>query len=166
MAQVGEAFEFQPTAADSDGDTLSFTASNLPTWAQLDSSSGRITGTPAAADVGEHESITITVADAGHQVASPPFSITVNGAGSGVATLHWALPTSKVDGSPLDDLAGYRICYGRDPEDLDHSIFVSDPAQTAYEFSTLGSGTWYFAVMAVNASGLEGPPTGTATKSI
>ena len=35
-----------------------------------------------------------------------------------------------------------------------------------YQFSTLPSGVWYFAVVAVNASGLEGPPTTLATKSI
>ena len=66
----------------------------------------------------------------------------------------------------LDDLAGYRISYGRDAEVLDHSIFINDPAQTSYEFSTLDSGVWYFAVIAVNASGLEGPPTVPVRKTI
>lgn len=165
-AQVGVAYEFQPSATDADGDTLAFSATNLPAWAQFDQSSGRITGTPGAADVGSHEAITITVADATHQTASPPFAITVNGSGSGVATLSWQPPMSKVDGSTLDDLAGYRIRYGRDPEDLDHSIFIGDPAQTSFEFSTLGSGIWHFAVIAINAGGEEGPPTPTATKSI
>jgi hypothetical protein len=165
-AQVGVAYEFQPGASDADGDELAFSAANLPTWAQLDPSSGRITGTPGAADVGQHEDITITAADATHQTASAPFSITVVGDGSGVATLSWQPPPAKVDGSPLDDLAGYRICYGRDPEDLDHSIFIENPAQTSFEFSTLGSGTWYFAVIAINAEGLEGPATPAATKSI
>ena len=40
------------------------------------------------------------------------------------------------------------------------------PPQTAYAFSTLDDGIWYFAVIAVNASGLEGPPTTAAMKSI
>jgi hypothetical protein len=71
-----------------------------------------------------------------------------------------------MDGSPLDDLAGYRILYGHDSEDLDKSVLIGDPAITTYEFSTLGPGIWYFAVVAVNSGGLEGPPTTLASKSI
>ena len=88
------------------------------------------------------------MADATHHAISSPFNITVVGPASGVATLEWEQPLSKVDGSPLDDLAGYRIVYGRNPEDLDHSVFIDDPAQTSYEFATLSSGVWYFAVIA------------------
>jgi len=167
-AQVGSAYSFQPAANDADGDTLTFTAENLPPWASIDSKTGQITGTPAAADVGEYESISIAVADAAHTSVSEPFVITVSGAtaSAGVASLQWGQPVSKVDGSPLDDLAGYRIAYGRTAEDLDHSIFISDPSQTRYDFATLASGTWYFAVIAVNVNGLEGPPTPTAQKSI
>ena len=43
---------------------------------------------------------------------------------------------------------------------------ITDPATTSYQFSTLSSGTWYFAVVAVNAGGFEGPPTILASKSI
>lgn len=167
-ARVGSAFSFQPAASDADGDALTFSAENLPPWASIDASTGKITGTPAASDVGEYESISIAVADAAHKAATEPFSIivTTESTGSGVASLQWGQPVSKVDGSVLDDLAGYRIAYGRNAEDLDHSIFINDPAQTTYDFATLDSGTWYFAVMAVNASGLEGPPTPVAAKSI
>jgi hypothetical protein len=83
-----------------------------------------------------------------------------------VASLRWEVPPSKLDGSPLDDLAGYRIRYGRNSDDLDKSVFISDPAVTSYEFNSLPSGIWYFAVVAVNAGGLEGPPTTTTMKSI
>jgi hypothetical protein len=166
-ARVGEIYEWQPVAADAEGDSLSFTATNLPPWASIGPTDGRIVGTPGPDDVGIYESITITVADAAHQSVTQPFSITVMGdIGSGVASLQWEIPPSKVDGSPLDDLAGYRILYGRNSGDLDNSVLVDDPAMTSYEFSTLSSGTWYFAVVAVSSSGLEGPPTTTASKSI
>jgi hypothetical protein len=167
-AQVGTAYSYTPAASDADGDSLTFTAENLPPWASIDSTTGQITGTPAAADVGEYESISITVADAAHSSVTEPFVITVKGAtaSAGVASLQWSQPVSKVDGSPLDDLAGYRIAYGRTADDLDHSIFISNPTQTRYDFATLASGTWYFAVIAVNANGLEGPPTPIAQKSI
>jgi hypothetical protein len=172
-AQVGAAFDYQLVAQDSENDTLRFTAVNLPTWATLDPASGHISGTPGPDDAGLYESISITVADATHSVVAAPFSITVNPAvdpapelGNGVASLQWELPPSKVSGEPLDDLAGYRILYGRSSSDLDHSVMIADPAATSYQVSGLTSGTWYFAVVAVNANGFEGPPTTLATKSI
>ncbi len=166
-ALVGVSYDFQPTATDPEDDTLVFSATNLPPWASLDPSTGRISGTPGETDRGIYEAITITVADTANQTVSAAFSITVTGeVGSGVAALQWEVPASKVNGSPLDDLAGYRILYGRDSGDLDQSVLIADPATTSYEFSTLTSGIWYFAVVAVNAGGLEGPATTLATKSI
>ena len=168
-AQVGATYNYQPVAKDPESDTLRFTAANLPSWASLDATSGRISGTPGPADAGVYESISITVADATHKVATAPFSITVNPAlelGSGVASLQWEMPPSKVSGEPLDDLAGYRILYGRSSSNLDHSVMIPDPAITSYQFSNLTSGVWYFAVVAFNSQGLEGPPTTLATKSI
>ncbi len=166
-ARVGETFSFEPAALDPDGDPLRFTATNLPPWASIDPDNGRITGTPGASDQGVYELITITVADAGRRGQTAPFSITVIGTvDTGVATLRWEAPPSKLDGSPLDDLAGYRILYGRSAEDLDQSVLIDDPAVTSYEFTELAKGIWYFAVVAVNAGGLEGPPTVISTKSI
>lgn len=166
--RVGETYDWQPTASDADGDTLTFSANNLPPWASIDANNGRVTGTPTDNDIGVHESITISVADnVRHVTTSQPFSITVVGAaGSGMASLHWDFPTSKVDGSPLDDLAGFRILYGRKSEDLDKSVYISGAAINSYEFDSLSEGVWYFAVVAVSAGGLEGPPTTIASKSI
>jgi hypothetical protein len=169
VARVGETYDYQPVATDPDGDTLRFTANNLPPWASMDPNTGRITGTPGENDLGEYEAITIVVADVSGQTESNPFTITVvddTPVATGVASLRWEMPPSKVDGSPLDDLAGYRIRYGRNSDDLDKSVFIGDPAVTFYEFSSLPSGIWYFAVVAVNAGGLEGPPTTTTMKSI
>lgn len=166
-ARVGETYAFEPAAADADGDTLKFSATNLPPWASIDPDNGRITGTPGPMDEGAYESIVIVVADAGRRVETAPFTITVVGdAASGVATLRWEAPPSKLDGSPLDDLAGYRILYGRKADDLDQSVLINDPAVTTYEFTTLAKGIWYFAVVGVNSGGLEGPPTVITTKSI
>jgi len=167
-AQVGATFDYQPVAQDPEHDTLQFSATNLPTWASLDTTSGRISGTPGPMDAGVYESVSITVADATHKVVTAPFSITVTPAleGTGVALLKWEAPPSKVSGEPLDDLAGYRILYGRSSSDLDHSVLITDPATTSYQFSSLTPGVWYFAVVAVKANGLEGPPTTLASKSI
>lgn len=171
-ARIGETYSFEPAAVDADGDTLRFSATNLPPWASIDPESGRISGTPGPNDEGVYELITIVVtdslvADAGRSAATAPFSITVIGdINTGVATLRWEAPPSKLDGSPLDDLAGYRILFGRTADDLDQSVLIDDPAVTSYEFTELAKGIWYFAVVAVNAGGLEGPPTVISTKSI
>jgi hypothetical protein len=168
-AEVGITFDYQPVVKDPESDSLQFTSVNLPPWASLDPFSGRISGTPGPNDEGLYESISITVADATHRVATAPFSITVNPAleSSGrVASLQWQMPPSKVSGEPLDDLAGYRILYGRSSSDLDQSVMIPDPATTSYQFSSLTSGVWYFAVVAVNSDGLEGPPTTLTSASI
>jgi len=166
-ARVGETYSLTPAVRDPDGDSLSYSADNLPPWASLDPTSGLISGTPGAADVGVYESITIKVADSGRATNSAPFCITVlDETAAGVASLRWESPPSKVDGSPLDDLAGYRIVYGRKADDLDRSVFVDDPAVTNFEFTGLTAGLWYFSVIAVNANGLEGPPTTVTQKSI
>ena len=190
-AQVGAMFDYQPAVQDPDRDTLQFKVDNLPTWASVDPTSGHISGTPGPHDAGLYESISITVADATHKVVTAPFSIVVNPAmnpavdvdpeitadsaitadpapepGTGVASLQWEMPPSKVSGEPLDDLAGYRILYGHSSSDLDRSVMIPDPAITSYQFTTLTPGTWYFAVVAVSSNGLEGPPTTFASKSI
>jgi hypothetical protein len=166
IARVGVEYRFQPECSDHDNDSLTFTATNLPPWAVVDSKTGKIYGTPTASDPGVYESISITAADATHRVSSGDFTITVVGRGSGVASLTWPTPISKVDGSNLDDLAGYRILYGRDPEDLDHSVWIASPTAHSYDFATLDSGAWYFAIVAVNVAGIEGPATIPAMKII
>ncbi|HLA70124.1 MAG TPA: putative Ig domain-containing protein [Steroidobacteraceae bacterium] len=165
-ARVGTQYEFQPTVNDNEGDKLTFSSNNLPPWATLDLKTGRLAGTPDAGDVGAYEAIVITVADATHVVKTAEFEITVLGAATGVASLQWEIPAAKVDGSPLDNLAGYRILYGRSPDDLDLSVFIEGASVNTYEFSDLESGIWYFAVAAVNVNGLEGPPSIAAMKSI
>jgi len=179
--RVGDAFDYLPSAQDPDRDTLRYTAVNLPPWANIDAATGHIRGTPGPDDAGLYESISITVADATHQVATAPFSITVNPgesvavtpalipqpeAGTGVASLQWEMPLSKVSGEPLDDLAGYRILFGRNSSDLDQSVLIQDPATTSYQFTNLASGIWYFEVVAFSSNGFEGPPTTLTSKSI
>jgi hypothetical protein len=71
------AYTFTPTANDSDGDTLTFSISNKPSWATFDTTTGTLSGTPANADVGRSEDIVITVTDGTATAALPAFSIEV-----------------------------------------------------------------------------------------
>jgi hypothetical protein len=163
---VGQLFSFQPTVSDGQGDKLTFTASNLPAWMTLNAETGRITGTPQASDVATYSGITITVSDGTNTSTLGPFSITVAAMGSGRATLSWLPPTQNTDGSTLTDLAGYVVLYGGSPADLSQSISIDNPSIATYVVENLPSGTWYFAVQAVNASGVRSPDSTLASKTI
>jgi len=71
------AYSFTPTAADPDGDALTFSIANKPSWATFDTATGTLTGTPANDDVGTTGGITITVSDAVLTTNLPTFSITI-----------------------------------------------------------------------------------------
>lgn len=165
-ARVGEAYTFRPSTSDADGDSLRFSAANLPRWAGLDASNGRVTGTPAAGDEGVYAGISITVSDGLASAALPSFSIAVTQSAMGSATVSWQPPTENTDGTPLTDLSGYRIDYGRDAADLDQSIAIDNPAITSYVVEQLSAGTWYFVVIALNGQSVESSPSLAASKTI
>lgn len=76
---AGQAYQFQASANDVDGDTLEFTISKKPTWASFDSTTGLLSGTPGAADRKGHYGIRIGVKDSqGAKAFLPTFSIRVN----------------------------------------------------------------------------------------
>lgn len=77
QATVGEQYSFQPTARDSDNDTLTFTAANLPGWLSFDSADGTIEGMPMLGDVGMYSDVTIRVSDGDVSSTLGPFSIEV-----------------------------------------------------------------------------------------
>src|SRR5690349_7047915 len=60
---AGTQYSFQPQSTDPDGDALTFSAVNLPTWATINKTSGLVSGTPAEANVGMSGMITIEVSD-------------------------------------------------------------------------------------------------------
>ena len=77
-AMVDESYSFTPAAADTDGDSLSFSITNQPSWASFSAVTGALTGTPAASDVGTHTNITITVNDSqGKNASLNPFQISI-----------------------------------------------------------------------------------------
>lgn len=152
---AGAAYNFQPTAADPNGDTLTFSIQNAPSWATFSTTTGRLSGTPAAANAGTYSNIVISVSDGTNRVSLPAFSITVSQSVNGSATLSWTPPTSNTDGTTLSNLAGYRVVYGRTSTSLDQVVQISNASVSTYTVSGLSSGTWYFAVKAYNAAGAE-----------
>lgn len=166
-AKVNEAYAFQPSVSDPDGDTLSFQIANKPAWADFDTRTGRLSGTPSTSSTGVFRNVRITVSDGGASNSLAPFSITVAGSQStGSATLSWQPPTSNTDGSPLTNLAGYVVRYGTSPGALDIEVRLDNPGLVTYVVSDLAPATWYFQVIAYNTAGVESSPSATGSKTI
>ena len=166
---VGSAYAFAPSAADVNGDPLTFSIANKPAWARFSSSSGLLTGTPAATQVGTTAGIVISVGDGRATTQLPAFSIQVDNPAAPPTTysvtVSWAAPTTNVDGTPLADLSGFKLYYGQSAQALDRVLQVGTPSTTSQSVQNLASGTWYFAVAAVNAAGLESALSSLATKA-
>ena len=86
--------------------------------------------------------------------------------GPGNATLSWDAPTSNNNGTPLRDLAGYRIYYGSSPEHLSHTVHIKTVGLQTYVIEDLGPGTWYFAVRSVAGDGAESNLSDVVAKTI
>ncbi len=72
-------YSFTPTAVDVDASsTLTFTIANKPTWATFDTTTGKLSGTPANGNVGTTTGIIISVNDGiASPVALPMFDLVV-----------------------------------------------------------------------------------------
>jgi hypothetical protein len=182
-ATVGQPYDFLPTYVPIDGVSLTFTIVNKPAWAVFNSTTGELSGIPAANDVGTDGNVVITANLSADSVVSSiplaPFSIAVAGAPAstalptaptippgaapvtplptpttGSATVSWSPPTSNTDGSALTDIAGYRIYYGANPAMLYNVIFVPVGSMT-HVIDGLAAGYWCFAITTVNSAGVE-----------
>jgi len=166
---AGQKYTFIPSAADSDGDTLGFSIANRPAWAQFDTATGRLSGTPTSDNIGSYANIQISVSDGKATSALPAFALTVSAASAaatGAATLSWSAPTSNVDGSELNDLGGYVIRYGTSADQLNQTITITDKSLTTYQVTGLTPATYFFAVQSVNTSGAESELSSVASKTI
>ena len=86
--------------------------------------------------------------------------------GNGTATINWTKPTTNTDGSPLTNLAGYKVLYGTSASALTNVKQINDPAATSTTIPALQTGTWYFSVRAFNTSQVESDNSNTAQKTI
>ena len=69
----------------------------------------------------------------------------------GTVQLSWYPPATNADGSPINDLAGYRIYYGTTSRDYSNYIDVGNV--TTYQISNLTDGrTYYFAATSYDTS--------------
>ena len=165
-ANAGTAYSFTPTAADPNGNALTFSIQNPPSWASFNTQSGNLSGTPGSADAGTYSNIIISVSDGTSTASLAAFSIIVTQVANGSATVSWSAPTQNTDGSALTNLAGFNIYYGTSASNLNQSVQIANPGLTTYALGNLAPGAWYFAVNAYTTAGAESALSSIASKTI
>jgi hypothetical protein len=116
--------------------------------------------------VGTYPDISITVSDGTNAATLPGFSIMVAAPTIGSATLRWVPPTSNEDGTPINNLSGYRIYYGTNSANLSMVLQLPNPGLTSAVVENLSPATWYFAVKAFNSLNVESSFSNIASKTI
>jgi hypothetical protein len=165
-ATVGTAYSFQPTAAGGSGATLTFGIANQPAWATFNSATGLLSGTPGAGAIGTYANISISVSDGTTTATLPAFTLTVLAGATGSATVSWTAPTTRTDGTPLTNLAGFRVYYGTSPGNYPTVITIADPTVSTYVVSNLSTGTYYFVATAYDSTGEESAYSAPGSKTI
>jgi hypothetical protein len=81
------------------------------------------------------------------------------------AVLTWTAPTQNVDGTPLTNLAGYKVYAGTASRSYGTPANISGAGTTTYTTS-LTPGTWYFAISAVDSTGAESAKSNEVSKTV
>ena len=85
---------------------------------------------------------------------------------SGSAILTWQPPLSNIDGTPLVDLAAFKVYWGTTPGTYTRSAQISSAAAGTHTVTGLATGTWYFVVTALNARGDESAYSNVWSKTV
>ena len=163
---AGDLYLFLPSASDVDGDEIRFSILNQPAWASFDTTTGELSGQPSLADVGVYADIQISVTDGLATTTLPSFSVSVDQLGVLSTTLSWTAPTENEDGTPLTDLAGFKIYWGTTPGSYTNSVTIDNPTVSTYVVENLAPGNYEFVATAFNAAGVESAYSNIATRSL
>ncbi|HSW32870.1 MAG TPA: putative Ig domain-containing protein, partial [Steroidobacteraceae bacterium] len=148
-ATPGQAYLFQPTASDVNGDRISYGATGVPRWARFDRKSGRLYGMPTRRDLGKSSNVRISVSD-GRLIASlPQFTLQV----VAPATTSASNGQPWISGAPAGT-AREKELYGFLPQ-------AGDPDGDTLRFSIANKPSW--ATFTTSSGLLSGiPPAGSA----
>jgi hypothetical protein len=166
QVMADQLYSFTPNAADADGDILTFSITNKPAWATFTTSNGRLTGTPPGSAVGTYSNIRISVTDGAASANLAAFSVEVVATATGSVTLNWTSPTQNTDGTPLSNLAGYKIYWGTSQGSYPNSVTLNNPGLATYVVDQLTPATWFFVATAINSQGVESALSGAVSKLV
>lgn len=144
--QATQAYSFQPVGSDPDGDALTYSITNKPTWAAFNTTTGRLSGTPATTNVGAYSNIVIRVSDGRATASLAAFNIAVSAAANRTPTISGTAPTT----------ARVSSAYSFQPT-------ASDPDNDPLGFTIQNRPTW--ATFDTATGRLSGTPTATGTSS-
>jgi hypothetical protein len=166
---AGNDYYFAASASDADNDELTFSITNLPTWASFNNQTGVLSGTPSTEEIGSYSNIVISVTDGTDTASMSPLTIDVleSYTTTGSVALAWVPPSTRTDGSSLDlsELAGYRVYMGTTASDLQQIVDLADSSINEYVVENLDSGDYYFAVTTYDTDGNESSFSNIAQKS-
>ncbi len=98
-------------------------------------------------------------------VTTPPVTTTPPATSTSV-TLGWVAPTQNSNGTPISNLAGYKIHYGTASASYTQVVALSNPSLSRYVVDNLPGGTYFFAITAYNAQGVESALSGEVTATL
>jgi hypothetical protein len=144
---VGQAYSFTPTVSNPKKRTLSFRIADKPRWLTFSATTGRLSGTPSAADVGTSPANILILVSDGVDTAQldPEFGITVSSTSAAdKPSISGTPPTSVTAGST------YRF-----------QPTARDPDGKTLSFSVQHKPAW--ATFSIATGLLEGAPSSTQT---
>lgn len=159
-------YSFMPGSSDLDGDPLTFSITNMPSWASFDNTSGALTGMPLMQHIGTYANISISVSDGKASTEIPAFAIEVVATATGSISLSWTPPMQSADGTLLIDLASYRIHWGTQSGIYPNLLEVDSPGVSGFVIDGLAAGNYFFAVSAVDTSNNESQVSNEASGTV
>lgn len=128
-ATIGANYSFQPSVSSSGG-PVTFAIEGQPSWTTFDTSSGTLSGTPTAADVGLSGDITIIASNGVITGTLGPFTIRVN---AEIGAPTWSLPPVVVGVPATTAIAGQSYVF---------QPSASDAAGKALTFAIYNRPSW------------------------
>ncbi|MBN1625274.1 MAG: hypothetical protein JW944_02015 [Deltaproteobacteria bacterium] len=130
IAVQDEEYSFTPTASDVDiGDTLTFSITNKPSWAEFNEDTGELSGTPSISDIGTTTGVVISVTDGTVIASLAPFDLMVKASNN----------APQISGTPLtsaDEDADYNFTATASDADGDELIFSIENKPAWLTFTT------------------------------
>jgi hypothetical protein len=157
VVKAGQAYDFRPQVANTGSAALVFSIANKPAWANFDSTTGELWGTPASGLSGIYGGVRISVSNGKASLALPSFPIFVLATGAMVVT--WQAPLTNTDGTYLGDLSGYKLYYKKSDWSKPRVVEIADPAEQSFTLVGLAKGLYKVSMTAVNAARVESNPT-------
>jgi hypothetical protein len=154
---AGTSWSYYPWASDADGDSLTWSATNVPTFLRFSSSDGSLKGTPTSANVGTYGNIVLSVTDGKTKVSLAAITITVTGTGGGTTPPP---PTGGTGNNPpvISGTPGSSVPIG---VQYNFTPTASDPEGKTLTFSITNKPSW--ATFGTTSGRLHGTPASSYT---